>query len=292
MASADSRTIQPNALRCCILPQHCLEEALGQDVLYERRGHVRLITIDRVAKMNSMDFAASNEITERFREFDADEDARVAVVTGAGDKAFCAGADLKTYTMNFACSAPHEFRQKFTEGPGFGGITRNLQIDKPIIAAVNGYAVGGGLELALACDIRFCAPHAMFGDQDVNWGFHACDGGLIRLPQIVGMGNAMEMILGGELIDAEHAQRIGLVNRIYSADILLDETLSYADMLATRAPLAQRFAKNVMMKAADVPFEEALLLESRSFRDLGDTEDLQEGTSAFREKRPAAFKGR
>ncbi|MEC9151638.1 MAG: enoyl-CoA hydratase-related protein, partial [Pseudomonadota bacterium] len=163
---------------------------------------------------------------------------------------------------------------------------------KPIIAAVNGYAVGGGLELALACDIRFCAPHAMFGDQDVNWGFHACDGGLIRLPQIVGMGNAMEMILGGELIDAEHAQRIGLVNRIYSADILLDETLSYADMLATRAPLAQRFAKNVMMKAADVPFEEALLLESRSFRDLGDTEDLQEGTSAFREKRPAAFKGR
>ena len=101
---------------------------MGQDVLYERRGHVRLITIDRVAKMNSMDFAASNEITERFREFDADEDARVAVVTGAGDKAFCAGADLKTYTMNFACSAPHEFRQKFTEGPGFGGITRNLQI--------------------------------------------------------------------------------------------------------------------------------------------------------------------
>ena len=265
---------------------------MSQNILYERRGHVRLITINRATKMNSMDFAASDEITERFREFDADDDARVAVVTGSGEKAFCAGADLKTYTMNFARSAPHEFRQKFTEGPGFGGITRNLKIDKPIIAAVNGYAVGGGLELALACDIRFCAPHAMFGDQDVNWGFHACDGGLIRLPQIVGMGNAMEMILGGELIDADHAYRIGLVNRIYSTETLLDETLGYAEMLSTRAPLAQRFAKDVMLTAADMPFEEALLLESRPFRDLGDTEDLQEGTTAFREKRHAIFKGR
>ena len=265
---------------------------MSQNILYERRGHVRLITINRATKMNSMDFAASDEITERFREFDGDDDARVAVVTGSGEKAFCAGADLKTYTMNFARAAPHEFRQKFTEGPGFGGITRNLKIDKPIIAAVNGYAVGGGLELALACDIRFCAPHAMFGDQDVNWGFHACDGGLIRLPQIVGMGNAMEMILGGELIDADHAYRIGLVNRIYSTETLLDETLAYAEMLSTRAPLAQRFAKDVMLTAADLPFEEALLLESRSFRDLGDTEDLQEGTTAFREKRQAIFKGR
>ena len=265
---------------------------MGQDILYERHGHVRLITIDRAAKMNLMDFAASDEITERFREFDADEDARVAVVTGAGNKAFCAGADLKTYTVTFARSAPHEFRQRFTDGTGFGGITCNLRIDKPVVAAVNGYAVGGGLELALACDIRFSAPHAMFGDQDVNWGFHACDGGLIRLPHIVGMGNAMEMILGGELIDADHAYRIGLVNRIYPAEDLLAETMTYAEMLATRAPLAQRFAKNVMLKAADLPFEEALLLESRSFRDLGDTEDLQEGTAAFREKRQAVFKGR
>jgi enoyl-CoA hydratase/carnithine racemase len=265
---------------------------VGQDIQYERHGHVRLITIDRADKMNSMDFAASDEITARFREFDADREARVAVVTGAGDRAFCAGADLKTYTMNFARSAPHDFRQRFTDGPGFAGITRNLQIDKPIVAAVNGYAVGGGLELALACDIRFCAPHAMFGDQDVNWGFHACDGGLIRLPRIVGMGNAMEMILGGELIDAGHAHRIGLVNRIYPRETLLSETLAYAEKLATRAPLAQRFAKNVMMKAADMPMGEALLLESRSFRDLGDTEDLQEGTAAFREKRQAVFKGR
>jgi len=268
------------------------ESALEQHIRYERHGHVRLITIDRADKMNSMDFAASEEITARFQEFDADEDARIAVVTGAGEKAFCAGADLKTYTMNFARAAPHEFRQKFTEGPGFAGITRNLQIDKPIVAAVNGHAVGGGLELALACDIRFCASDAMFGDQDVNWGFHACDGGLIRLPQIVGMGNAMEMILGGELIDAEHAFRIGLVNRIYPAADLLSETLAYAEKLSTRGPLAQRFAKNVMMKAADLPFEDALLLESRSFRDLGDTEDLQEGTAAFREKRQAVFKGR
>lgn len=261
-------------------------------ILYEKQGHVRLITIDRADKMNSMDFAASEAITERFRDFDADPDARVAVVTGAGEKAFCAGADLKTYTMNFATTAPHEFRQRFTDGPGFGGITRNLRIDKPIIAAVNGFAVGGGLELALACDIRFSAPHAMYGDQDVNWGFHACDGGLIRLPQIVGLGNAMEMILGGELIDAEHALRIGLVNRIHQREELLAETMAYAEKLATRGPLAQQFAKNVVMKALDLPMEEALRLESRSFRDLGNTEDLQEGTTAFREKRQARFQGR
>ena len=265
---------------------------MAEDIRYEAHGAVRLITIDRAGVMNSLDFDANDRLTELWREFAADDGARVAVITGAGEKAFCAGADLKTYTIDYATRPAAEFRTKYTDGPGFGGITRNLQIDKPIVAAVNGYAVGGGLELALACDIRFCAPHARFGDQDVNWGFHACDGGLIRLPQIVGMGNAMEMILGGELIDAYHAYRIGLVNRIYPAENLLDETLSYAEMLATRAPLAQRFAKNVMMKAADMPFEEALLLESRSFRDLGDTEDLQEGTTAFREKRPAVFKGR
>jgi len=262
------------------------------DIRYEKLGRVRLITIDRAQKMNSLDFEANDRLVEAWREFDSDDEAFVAVVTGAGDKAFCAGADLKTYTMDFARRPAPEFRSKFTNGPGFGGITRNLEIFKPIVAAVNGYAISGGFELALACDIRFCSPNAEFALQDSKWGFHACDGGLIRLPQIVGMGHAMEMILSGERVGAEHACRIGLVNRVVPQPELLARTLDYAQMLAKRSPLSHRFAKEVIKRSMGMHMDEALRLESSSFHDVGQTEDLAEGTTAFRERRPAAFKGR
>ena len=262
------------------------------DILYEAQGAVRLIPINPPDKMNSLDFEANDEMIRVWREFDADDAARVAVVTGAGDKAFCAGADLKTYTLNFAQAPAPEFRAKYTNGPGFAGITRNLDIDKPIVAAVNGFAISGGFELALACDLRFCSPGAEFALQDAKWGFHACDGGLIRLPQIVGMGHAMEIILSGERVDAEHAYRIGLVNRIYPEGELLDKAMSYAQMLASRAPLSHRFAKEVMRRSVGMPMGEALALESRSFRDVAMTEDLAEGVQSFKERRPAQFKGR
>ena len=265
---------------------------MSDDVLYETHGHVRLITLNRPAKMNSLDFEANDALIERWREFDADPEARVAVVTGAGDKAFCAGADLKTYTMAFARTPAPEFRRKYTNGPGFGGITRNLDIFKPIVAAVNGYAVSGGLELALACDVRWCSTNARFGLQDVQWGFHACDGGLIRLKEITGLGNAMEMVLSGDLFDAEHAHRIGLVNRIVAQDRLLEEAMACAEKLASRAPLAQRLAKEVVHRAHGMPMDEALRLESTSFRNLAHTEDLAEGNAAFRERRPARFTSR
>jgi enoyl-CoA hydratase/carnithine racemase len=261
------------------------------DISYDKHGGVRLITIQRANKMNSLDFAANDELTEIWRTFDQDTDARVAVITGAGDQAFCAGADLKTYTLAFAQAAAPEFRRKFTNGPGFGGITRNLDIDKPILAAVNGFAISGGFELALACDLRFCSPNAEFALQDAKWGFHACDGGLIRLPQIVGMGHAMEIILSGERVDAEHAYRIGLVNRIYPQAELLSKTLDYAQMLASRAPLSHRFAKEVVRRSVGMHMNEALQWESRSFRDVAFTDDLKEGLASFKERRPADFKG-
>lgn len=261
-------------------------------IRYEHHGSVRLITIDRAQKMNSLDFAANDELVAAWREFDNDDSARVAVITGAGEQAFCAGADLKTYTMAFARTPAPEFRARFTNGPGFGGITRNLDIDKPIVAAVNGYAISGGFELALACDIRFCSPNAQFALQDVKWGFHACDGGLIRLPQIVGLGHAMEIVLSGERIDAEHAYRIGLVNRIVPREELLAVTLDHAQRLAARAPLAQRFAKEVMRRAVGMGMADALWMESRSFHDVGLTHDLAEGTAAFRGRRDADFEGR
>jgi enoyl-CoA hydratase/carnithine racemase len=262
------------------------------DILYEKRGRVRLVTINRPHVMNSLDFKANDALTEVWREFMADDGAQVAVLTGAGDKAFCAGADLKTYTMPFAKLPLPEFRERITDGPGIGGVTRGLAVHKPIVAAINGFAVSGGLEIALACDIRFCSPNAEFGCQDVRWGFHPCDGGLVRLPMIVGLGHAMELILSGERIGAEHAYRIGLVNRVAPQERLLAESLAYAERLASRAPLAQRFAKQVMLEAYGRSLADALKLESRSFRDLADTADLAEGTTAFREKREARFQGR
>jgi len=262
------------------------------DIKYEKFDRVRLITIDRPNKMNSLDFDANDVLVDAWREFDADDNAHVAVITGAGDKAFCAGADLKTYTMDFAGRPAPEFRRKFTNGPGIGGITRNMDIFKPTIAAVNGFAISGGFEIALACDLRFCSDNAEFALQDSKWGFHACDGGLIRLPQIIGLGHAMEIILSGDRVDAEHAFRIGLVNRVLSQDKLMSHSMDYAQMLARRSPLSHRFAKEVVKRSVGMHMDEALRLESSSFHDVGLTEDLAEGTTAFRERRDAQFKGR
>ena len=264
---------------------------MTNDIVYESRGHVRLITINRAEKMNSLDFDANDRLIGALRRFADEPEARVAVLTGAGDKAFCAGADLKTYTMAFGGSRLPEFRERHTNGYGIGGITRNLDIFKPILAAVNGYAISGGLEISLACDMRFCSENAEFAIQDVKWGFHPCDGALIRLPWIVGLGNAMELFLSGDRIDAQHAYRIGLVNRVFPQDRLLPETLAYAEKLASRAPLAQRFGKEVMLRSLGRTVEDGLRLESRSFRDLGNTKDLDEGTTAFRERRDAHFQG-
>ena len=267
---------------------------MSDDIRIDRHagGAVWLVTIDRAAKMNSLDFAAHDRLVEIWKEFDADTTARVGVITGAGDKAFCAGADLKTYTMAFAKTPAPEFRARFVNGYGLGGITRGLEIDKPLIAAVNGFAISGGLEIALACDLRFAADNAEFALQDSKWGFHACDGGLVRLPMIVGLGHAMEIILSGERIDADHAFRIGLVNRVWPRDELLARTLDYAAMLAKRAPLSHRFAKQTMRRIVGMAFAEQLKDEIRSFHDLGGSQDLAEGTRAFAERRDADFKGR
>jgi enoyl-CoA hydratase/carnithine racemase len=265
---------------------------MSDDILYQADGAVRLITINRPAKMNSLDFAANDDLVEAFKAFDADNDARIAVLTGAGDAAFCAGADLKSYTMAFATTPPDEFRRTYTNGYGLGGITRNLDIHKPILGAINGYAMSGGFEIALACDMRLCSPNAVFALQDVKWGFHACDGALVRLPHIIGLTHTMEMFLTGDRYDADWAYRVGLVNRIVAQDRLLDEALSLAHDLSTRSPLAHRQGKETILHALGRPLPEGLRFESASFRDLGDSEDLVEGTNAFAEKRDAVFKGR
>lgn len=261
-------------------------------IVTEKRGRVTVITIDRPERMNALDYEVNQVLIRAFEAFEADPDAFVAVLTGAGDKAFCAGADLKSYTLQYVQRPTPEFRTDYIDGPGFGGITRNFKGCKPVVAAINGYCLSGGLELALATDIRFCSPNAEFGLQDVNWGFHCADGGSIRLPHVVGLGNAMELLLSGERIDAEHALRIGLVNRIHPQAELLDRTVAYAQMLASRAPLAQRFAKDVMRRAIGMHLDEALRMETRSFYDLAHTEDFREGVASFAEKRTPDFRGK
>jgi enoyl-CoA hydratase/carnithine racemase len=257
----------------------------------ERHGHVALVTINRPEAMNALDFATNDELIEVWKRVRDDSDVRVAVITGAGDRAFCAGADLKTYTMAYARRGPGEIRA-VTDGPGFGGITRSLEVMKPIVAAINGYCISGGLELALACDVRFASPNAEFAHQDVRWGFHPCDGGTQRLPWIVGLGRALELILSGERIGAEEAYRIGLVNRIHPGERLVEEALALAGRMASRAPLAVQAAKSVVVRSLGRPLEDGLRLESYSFYQLKDTEDLAEGTRAFAEKREPRFRGR
>lgn len=261
-------------------------------VIVDRQDAIWVITINRPERMNALDWDANNGLIEAFAQFEADDEARVAILTGAGDKAFCAGADLFDFSLQTATLPAPEFRMTYIDGPGFGGITRNYYGTKPIIGALNGYAISGGLELALATDIRFCSETAKFGFQDVCWGFHCSDGGSIRLPHIVGHGNAMEILLSGDLIDAEHALRIGLVNAIHPEGELLGRSLEYARRLATRAPLAQRFAKDYVTRSIGMYMDEALRMETRSFYDLAHTEDMREGVSAFKERRQPAFKGR
>jgi len=265
---------------------------MASNFTVENHDCVRLITINRPDRMNSLDLPANDELIDIWNAFDGDDGARVAVITGAGEQAFCAGADLKTYTMAYATQPGPEFRRRYTNKEGFGGITRGMEINKPIIAAVNGFAMSGGLELALACDIRFAAPNATFALQDVKWGFHACDGALVRLPWIVGLGHTMEIFMSGDRFDAEHGYRIGLYNRIVPQADLLAETLAYAQKLASRAPLPQQLGKEVVLRSLGRTVEDGLRFESRSFHDLAFTEDLKEGTDSFAEKREADFKGR
>ena len=221
---------------------------------------------------------------------------RVAVVTGAGDRAFCAGADLKTYTMNFACSAPHEFRQKFTEGPGFGGITRNLQIDKPIIAAVNGYAVGGGLEIAMAADIRIGRKDAgQVGLPEVSLGVLAGTGGTARLSRLVGKAKAMEIMVTGRKFSYEEAMEMDLVHDVWDGgnDQFRQDILDYAGQftLPFAASKAIGNIKRSVQSGMEIPLEYHLALERELQSDLFQSNDAKTGIAAYVEKKTPRFEG-
>jgi enoyl-CoA hydratase/carnithine racemase len=261
------------------------------NIVYEVRDRIAYITIDRPEAMNALGPRDNEDITKAWTEFDSDPDAWVAILTGSGDKAFCAGADLKTYTPMLAERDIYDLRQD-SNRPGFGGITRGLDIWKPIIAAVNGYALAGGLELALACDIRLASSNAQFGSFEVKRGFHHCDGGTARLPLIVGLGNALRMLLTGEAIDAPEALRIGLVSEVVTSEELIASAERYASLIMRNGPLGVRSAKESMLRSLGRTLEDALRYENILFSTLTRTEDFKEGPQAFAEKREPDWKAK
>jgi enoyl-CoA hydratase len=227
-----------------------------------------------------------SELKKLLDEIKNDEELRVLILTGAGDKAFVAGADIKELVdrdARLGRRISQERQEVFSR-------IENLPV--PVIAAVNGYALGGGLELALACSIRICSEKAQFGAPEVKLGIIPGDGGTQRLPRLVGLGRAMEMILTGDFIDAQEAYRIGLVNKVLPQEELMDKAMELAKKIASRPPLAVRFAKEAVNRSQEGDAASGFALESYLHALSCTTEDKKEGVSAFLEKRKGKFKGK
>ncbi|MEZ5565214.1 MAG: enoyl-CoA hydratase-related protein [Gammaproteobacteria bacterium] len=261
-------------------------------IRFEKRERIALITIDRPEADNAFDPTLSREITEAWIAFRDDPALWVAVLTGAGHRAFCAGADLGALREFYRSLTPLDRRQRAETQPGLGGLTRNLDVWKPIIAAVNGDCFAGGLELALACDIRLASPNASFCLNETSRGVMHGGGGSQRLPRLIPVGIALEMIFTAKAIDAAEAWRIGLVNQVVPSAELLDAALEMANRICANAPLPVQLAKLAVWKGLDLPLADGLRLESTLSESVRQTEDMQEGIKAFLEKRQPQFKGK
>ena len=261
------------------------------NILYEKEDHIVTLTINRPQAHNALDPETSEALTQNWIAFRDDPDAWVAILTGAGDQAFCAGADLGKMPGFFDMS-PIERRNQRERDTGLGGITRHFPLWKPTIAAINGHCYGGGLEVALACDIRVAATHAKMGLLECKWGIIPGQGGTQRLPRVVPPNIALEMILTAARIDAQRAHQIGLVNYMVPQDQLLSKAHDIAQKIVKNAPLAVRAAKEAVYRGLDLPLEEGLRVEQWLANPLRDTEDVAEGMRAFREKRDPKFNGK
>lgn len=256
-------------------------------VLYEQTGQIVTITLNRPEAMNAIDPETQQELIQAWTRFRDDDSAWVAILTGAGERAFSAGADLKKMIPR-AVAAGH----RRDRDPGLGGITRSLEIWKPMIAAINGHCLAGGLELALACDLRLASRNAQFGLTEVRWAIMPGAGGTQRLPRAVPLAKALEMILMAQVIDAEEAYRIGLVNRVVPLPHLMPLATEWARTLCERGPLAVRAAKEAVIRGLTMPLADGLRLEAFLAGTLRGTEDALEGPRAFAEKRKPRFQGR
>lgn len=256
---------------------------MSDRIHFERRGRIAIVTIDRPESLNALDQPAARELWNAWTEFKDDPELWVQITIGAGNRSFCAGADLK-YGLTGGKTIPGE-------APYWGVLTERWQCWKPQIAAVNGYCLGGGLELALVHDLIVAADHATFGLPEVKW--NGISGtGVVRLPKQIPHKPAMEMILTGKPIDAETALRYGLVNRVVHIDRLLDNAIELAESICENGPLAVRASKQIAMRALDSPLNAALSIAPGLSWEVNNSEDRKEGPLAFAEKRKPKYQGR
>lgn len=247
---------------------------------------VALLRLNRPEALNAIDAGLRAALGAAWRELARDDRVRVIVLTGAGERAFCVGADLKSTMPTSESFAELTFGRAESDHLLVG-----MEMDKPIIAAVNGLAIGGGLEIALACDIRLAADTASFALSEVRIGSMPGAGGTARLPRMIGQSSAMLMLLTGDRVDAAEAMRLGLVSRLYAPGELLPGAMEIAGRIAANAPLSVRAVKRTVRIGMDLPLEAAVAMERLAFGTLRDTEDRIEGRKAFQEKRKPAYRG-
>jgi enoyl-CoA hydratase len=256
------------------------------NVLYEKRGAIAHVTVNRPKVLNALNAATWQDLSTAFEDAKSDPAVRGIILTGAGDKAFIAGADISGLAQATAIDAERSSR--------FGQQVLDLieNLGKPVVAAINGFALGGGCETAMACTIRIAVEHAKFGQPEVKLGLLPGGGGTQRLPRLVGKGRALQLILSGGLISAQEAYRIGLVNEVVPAADLIARAESILNEIAGNAPIAVKYALDAVNNGMETSQNEGLVLEASYFGLCAGTEDKREGTSAFLEKRAPHFAGR
>jgi enoyl-CoA hydratase len=256
------------------------------DVLLKEKleGRVGVLTINRPEKMNALNGEVRRALMGALEEFRTDDDVRVVVLTGAGEKAFMAGADIG----EFKDATPAQQYRNMQRGNVYSAME---SFPKPVIVMIHGFCLGGGCELSMACDIRIASDTARIGQPEINLGLIPGGGGTQRLPRLVGEGRAMKMIYTGKMISAEEAGRIGLVDEVVPADELRERTLEIARTIGSKSPIALKAAKESILAARRMPMDQGLQFERVWFSLLFSTRDMDEGVSAFLEKRPAEFTG-
>ena len=257
-----------------------------QNILFEIKNHTGIVTINRPDKLNALNGQTISELEDVFHSIKNNPEIFVVVITGSGEKAFVAGADIGELNKLEVISAK-DFSEKGNR------VYRQIEtLDKPVIAAVNGFALGGGCELALACHIRIASENAKFGQPEVNLGIIPGYGGTQRLARVVNSARALEMILTGDMVSAEEALRIGLVNKVYPQSDLVTKTLELAAKISSKGQQAIRFALKAVKATDNISLTEGLAYEASLFALTCGTEDFKEGTAAFLEKRKPDFKHR
>ncbi len=257
-----------------------------ENLLFDKKGPIAYVTVNRPDKLNALNMATMEELRAAFHSLKQDNEVRVVIFTGAGEKAFIAGADINELAKN----NPVEAKEYTHRGQNVLNLIENC--GKPVIACINGYALGGGCEIAMACTMRLASENAKLGQPEVKLGIIPGYGGTQRLPRLVGKGLAMQLVLAGEQITAQEALRIGLVNEVVPQGELIPRAEAIAKKIIANAPLAVQYAMEAVNRGMEMTLPEGLFLEATLFAVCCATEDKKEGTTAFLEKRAAQFKGK